>query len=301
MPNPKAVFSCSVALLAALACGSRYSDALETLDSGDARDAATTMRTLLPDIGDDPVLERALRRYLRDPDSGATEMLRKALALRSGPTDASPQADRLRDAAAAITSQPGYHDAGVRQSGNWLSRLFERFQTRREPERDVELPVIPAGLGSWLVYLVMGVLGLALVAFVAFAVSHFRWKRSLRRKASALLDEDEPLRSSDEWLEKADALAAEGRFREAVRCLYLACLLRADEHGVARFRRHETNWEHLARIESGGRLPEGVDFRVHTGRFDRIWYGHRLKGREEFDDFRAWYQELAGRLREAAP
>jgi hypothetical protein len=296
VPSPRLAFSFSLVLLAALAAGSQYSDALEALESGDATRATRGMKALLPDIGDDPVLERALRRYLRETNPATTEALRKALALRSGPTDASASADKLRAAAQSIKSGQGYRDAGLRKSSNWFSRLMERFQSKPDPNPNRTDLALPPGLGGWVVRLVEVLLFVGLAAFILFAISHFRWRRRLRRTASTLLDDDEPLRSPDEWLAQADALGAEGRFREAIRCLYLACLLRADEHGIARFRRHETNWEHLARIESSPKLPQGVDFRRATGQFDRIWYGHHVRGREDFDEFRAWYQQLTQTL-----
>lgn len=296
MPNPKAVFSCSVAMVATLVGASGYSDALDALNSGDKGRSEKALRGLLSDAGTDPILESAIQRYLNRPEMNATETLRRALELRSGPTQASATAPALRKAAAEIKSRGGYDDAGVKDSSNWLGRLLQRLTQGSKDEPPTIAPRAVPGLGGWVVTAVKVLLALGVATFVVIAVSQFRWRRRLRRSASALLDEDEPLRTPDEWLEEADALAAKFLYREAVRCLYVACLLRADEHGIARFRRHETNWEHLARIEANPRLPSGVDFREPTGHFDRIWYGGQVRGEVDFTLFREWYLQLTKAL-----
>ena len=114
-----------------------------------------------------------------------------------------------------------------------------------------------------------------------------------------MLEDDEPERSLDEWLAEADTLQAQGRYREAVRALYLASLLRFDEARVARFQRGQTNWEHLTRIEASPTMPKDLDFRATTRLFDRIWYGRIVRGKEDVDQFRAWYLNITNTLRAA--
>ena len=140
-----------------------------------------------------------------------------------------------------------------------------------------------------------GILILAVIAFLIFAFRKFNWgvaSKLRKKRVGGLLDDDEPDRSADEWLEQADRLAAEGEFRKAVRCLYLACLVRIDEAGVARFIRAETNWEHLHRIEASTKSPESFQFRTITQKFDLIWYGFRTQGQPDVQEFRAFYVEL---------
>jgi len=116
-----------------------------------------------------------------------------------------------------------------------------------------------------------------------------------------MLEQDEPERTLDEWLDMANKLTADGKYREAVRCLYLACLLRFDEHLVARFDRGQTNWEHLARIRASSRMPIGLDFESPTKRFDTIWYGHRTRGLSDVDQFKDWYGRITEALAGAKP
>jgi hypothetical protein len=80
----------------------------------------------------------------------------------------------------------------------------------------------------------------------------------------------------------------------------LACLLRFDEHGVARFDRGQTNWEHLARVEASPKRPPSLDFRRATQAFDRIWYGFQCLGAPDVADFRGWYEDVRRALAKEA-
>lgn len=210
-----------------------------------------------------------------------------------------------RDAAAKVKSNPLYREPDTRQSGNWAFRSLKRLEdlftkrARRESRSTTSKPII-TGIDRLIVGFVWFVLAAALLIFLIFAVRHFAWKGRLRRQSKALLEEDEPERTLDEWLGLADELAKAGRNREAVRCLYIACLLKFDEHSVARFDRGETNWEHLARIEASPRQPADLEFREPTKAFDRIWYGFKGGGPEDVAQFRAWYVTIADRLRAVA-
>lgn len=215
--------------------------------------------------------------------------------------------------AETIKKDPLYSDPGIEESSNWFSRAMQRLgeaiarllDSFSRPE--MEAPRTPnlepgflQGIGAILKLVVYGVLAALLGLFLYFVMRHFHWRSKLRRQAVAMLEDDEPERTVDEWLEQADALAAQGKYREAVRCLYLACLLKFDEAHVARFVRSQTNWEHLARIESSPRLPSGIEFRQATQEFDRIWYGYRVKGIEDVHRFRDWYAGLTRDLKQVA-
>ena len=84
-------------------------------------------------------------------------------------------------------------------------------------------------------------------------------------------------------------LTAKGEHRMAVRCLYLATLMRLDEAGVAEFRRWETNWEHLRRIQNSPSRPDDLDVSPLTRHFDLIGYGRICKGEMDVAEFREAY------------
>lgn len=186
---------------------------------------------------------------------------------------------------------------------NWLARAMEklsewlsRIRSPRFNAPDINAPTPNL---RWITITAWVVLGAIATVLIVLVVRAFRFSRAARRSRSALLDDTEPDRTVDEWLALARQLTAEGRLREAIRCYYVATLLRFDEAGIAAFRREETNWEHLARIVRSGRLPEGMEFRPATERFDRVWYGHQPHGIEDVAMFADLYERAAA-LREAA-
>lgn len=213
----------------------------------------------------------------------------------------SSQGDKIKK----IKSSTFYNDEGVQGKANWLSGALKRFSNLRSPRVNPSGTGMPAmagwgGFAQFFVVFVWMLLGAAVVAFIIYAVRFISFGKLRKRGAKAMLEDSEPERSLDEWLTLAESFEREGRYREAVRALYLACLLKFDERNVARFMRGQTNWEHLARIESSPRLPADLDFRSATQSFDRIWYGHKVRGQEDVGDFKDWYGRITGALQGAA-
>mgnify|MGYP007089157074 CR=1 FL=1 len=234
---------------------------------------------------------------------GDIRNLMKVLELGTYVEGSSREGTPAVETARKIKSSPLYRGAEQEKESNWLSRAFEalgeaisRLFNRRQNQEEPASPS-SAPSGQWLVYTMWGVLGVAAAVLLVLAARYFVFKRSLTRKAKALMEEDEPERTLDEWLVMADQLAGDGKFREAVRCLYLACLLKFDEAGVARFRRGQTNWEHYARIASSPKKPEGLDFRSPTQAFDRVWYGMYVEGLADVTRVKAWYQMVSDSLK----
>lgn len=236
------------------------------------------------------------------------------LAQSAGSSAAYPEVDRReeQDAAAVLkvqidrsavekaraekASSPLYRDSGARSSSNWLSKALESIAEALRGRGQTDVPNLPntnlGGLGQGLIYLIWGLLGAAIVAFLYFSLRHFSWRAKLKRRARAVLDDDEPDRTLDEWLKEADELERQGKYREAVRALYLASLMRFDEARIARFVRGETNWEHYRRIERNAQRLDGLDFREPTREFDRVWYGMDVRGASDVAMFRSWYQAI---------
>lgn len=234
-----------------------------------------------------------LRRLAKDDEEAADalasgpEAVRAYIGLRA----------TLEGGSSATTPAIGAGPGGERVASSWLGRALARL---RAPSFD--LPDVSGSprfaIGPWATVLMWGLLAL-LGGFAVFLLARYVRLPGFRRRAKAMVDDAEPERSADAWLVEADALIAQGRFREAVRGLYVAGLLRFDEAGIARFDRHQTNWEHLRRIESSPKRPEGTEVREATGRFDRVWYGHLPVGAPDAQTMRAWYDALVRRLAEA--
>jgi hypothetical protein len=296
MRTGRTALTFSLLALWVLATGEEYAEMSARLRS--VRDPEAVLRAVKEDprIAADEEISETLGRNDLSPEAKAKD-LRATIEMRSmleAPTAAAPPAGDVKK----IKSSPLYRDSGVSESSNWLARALERLRNLRlnlkPPQTDLGFL---RGLGPVLYVLFWTAIAGALAALIYFAVKHFRWRKRLARKASALLAESEPERTLDEWLELADRLESEGQYREAVRALYLACLLRFDEALVARFDRGETNWEHLRRIEASPRKPLDLEFRSPTRLFDRVWYGHLGTGRPDVAQFREWYVGLTERLR----
>lgn len=303
---------CSLLLsLASAAWGIDYTRTLEQIESATSDDAK---RAVLAKMREDPSIDALLRetidydQYDPNPEylENAIESVRMRAALESEAPPAPSNSDQIREQAVRIKKNPFYSDRGT-QSSSWFASAIEQlmemirrfFSGQREP-REFGPPPSVAGIGDAVRVFAWVVIGILLVTFGYFAIRYFAWKQKLRRRASALLDEDEPERTLDEWLELADQLIKEGRHREAIRCLYIACLLRFDQSGIARFYRGQTNWEHLRRIEASPKLPRDIEFRRATRSFDDFWYGHARCGESDSEWFREEYQRLTHHLEEVA-
>lgn len=300
------VSSFSLVLCAVVACGETAADVAARLKGKSGADLKREMRSLNPSALP-PGVSESVSRAVSDDNAQAYRAAKEQIEMAAA-AEASSSGNVL-EKAKQIKSSPLYRDVDQKDESNWLARAANRFGEfirellerlfggRRNAMRAPSVPSA-AGAGLWFTYLMWIVIGTTAAVLLVLAVRRFQFKRSLSRKAKAMLEEDEPERTLDEWLAMADRLAAEGKHREAVRCLYLACLLKFDEHNVARFDRGQTNWEHLARIESSPARPSELDFRTPTQAFDRIWYGRRTEGEPDVQRFRTIYQSIAARLAE---
>jgi hypothetical protein len=242
-------------------------------------------------------LQRAQSRRSTDI-SGITEKLSlRAKIDRTASTDGS-----ANQSAKDILRDPAFRDSELEGDQSWLgralSRIGELFNRQRE-QREVRSIEPPSLNMQPLAYLVLIVLIGTVIALAVFALRGARLSRrtivgSIRR---SILDEDEPDRTLDEWLQLADRLQSEGRLREVVRCLYIAILLRLDASRIIRFERSETNWEHLAKIDSSN-APRGVDYRGLTKLFDVVWYGDQNATSQDCASIRSQYETLNKLLRE---
>ncbi|MEQ1823201.1 MAG: hypothetical protein ABL949_11870 [Fimbriimonadaceae bacterium] len=209
--------------------------------------------------------------------------------------------ESTRNDAAQIKKDPRYNEAQEGKSANWAARAFKNLSKLWKRPPQPTTPNLPSpdltGVGLIIRFVAWGLLAAAVFAFIYFVARYFRWKVTLAKRAQAVMDDDEPDRTLDEWLSLANDYERNGKYREAVRCLYLAALMKFDERGVAFFDRGQTNWEHLRRIEASPRLPSSLSFLQPTQDFDQIWYGFRVNGTSDVDKFRGYYNTVVEELR----
>lgn len=297
----KAVSSFSLALFLLALCAASVDFRQLSAEYAEAQ-TFERRRQIAREILTKDAIDQPLRSLAQEVADGRTERgaeLKEALAVRGelipppAPVDLAAASSQAR----AIKQNPLFSDAGAEDQANWIQRAFERLRNlrfRQPGTPEINTPTLPTvtNLDRWLIGIMWGLLALLVLGLLWFAFRHFHWKRTLRRKAMALLEEDEPERTVDQWLVEADRLTADGRYREAVRCLYIACLLRFDEQGVARFDRGETNWEHLRRIQASPTRPADLDFVEPTRHFDTVWYGGKVRGVEDIDRMRSVYEAV---------
>ncbi len=206
-----------------------------------------------------------------------------------------------------ILSNPIYVDREDRKDRNWLDGVSGRIGDRlmrwleelfRNSSSQIS-PNINLGLFTGIRLLFWVLIGGGIAAVLFFVLRNAKFV-GRRRRLGGILEDDEPERTADEYLQMAESLAAESKFRDAIRCLYLACLMKYDDANVARFKRHETNWEHLYRIEASPNNPK-KDFRTLTQSFDKVWYGNIVNGELDYIQFKDYYIELLAAIRMKVP
>jgi len=211
-----------------------------------------------------------------------------------------PIETNANDAASRILSEPQFRKVDEAPS-NWLKRALESLERiepeEREPQSNrfelTRINLEPLFYGI-IVALAVGA-GVALFFFARGWRSTRATGAAKKKRKVGLLEEGEEALRTDEWLARADELERSGRFREAVRCLYLAVLMRLDDAGLVYFDRYQTNWEHLRRIEASN-VPSDVQYRNLTQEFDLIWYGERPTNAEHCATFRREYLRLTEAL-----
>lgn len=288
----------SLLLAVGLAFGGQYAELARRLERVRPADRMRFVNDAeLTNAEENPIATRAAKFAKTRKEEDWQSLLRTAkLYARAESASAGEPAN---DLARKIKADPIYRE-NAKRSSNWIARAAEKigalFANRPRQRPDPSEPDLPAVNLSWVTPVMWGLLIIGAVVGVVWALRQFSWKFSRGKKIKAILEEDEPERSADEWLAHADGLAAQGKFREAVRSLYLACLVRLDEARLCRFIRSDTNWEHFSRLMANPDRPENLDFLEPTQRFDRIYYGYRINGMMDVDYFREVYRTVCDHI-----
>jgi hypothetical protein len=134
---------------------------------------------------------------------------------------------------------------------------------------------VPGFLGSgWAPFVVLAVLVVAAAAviFLALRNSAPRRSRRSRRNGVVITDEDQEL-SAEQWRKEADRLAAEGNYREALRCRYRALVAELADRRLIDQVPGRTSGDYDRAVRA--LVPEVAEqFSSATRLFERCWYGH---------------------------
>jgi hypothetical protein len=204
------------------------------------------------------------------PLSGRPQLLRELLArpdLASRPTVAD-QLGKLMD-----------------RLSTWFAEWFQRLLARRgtATASDVALAVVVAALAALLVYA-----GVRVARAISRSVARHDERVLAERAADAAVVEAAAGLPPDA-LGYAESLAAEGRFRDAVRALFGGAARSLVELGLLPQTRTRTNAELLGDLAPVAPpvLPPLAEL---SATFERAWYGHADPGAEGFAEARERYR-----------
>jgi hypothetical protein len=189
-----------------------------------------------------------------------------------------------------LSSRPTLADAVARlidRVTKWLSDWFARVMQRKgvASVSDVGLGVVFAALAALLVFAVVQVVR-SISASVARHDVRVLAEQDSDRAAVVAAAEGLP----PDALAYAEQLAAEGRFREAVRALFGGAARTLVDLGLLRSTRTRTNAELLADLAPTAPpvLPPLADL---SAEFERAWYGHADPGADGFHEARERYRD----------
>jgi Domain of unknown function (DUF4129) len=182
----------------------------------------------------------------------------------------------------------------LREAWRWLVKWFKKWWQRPVREETVGAGLVP------LVVVGAGVI-LLLVALAALLSLRSRPDVPVPKTLAPAKDVDaDPLsRTGNEWVERAETLSREGRYREAIRAWYHALLVSCYRSGLLHHRPGLTNWEYARSL--GPDLPWRGQFAELTGRFDLEWYGRAQSSAEALEAFAGETGVLLGALEGARP
>jgi hypothetical protein len=192
----------------------------------------------------------------------------------------------------AQKAKPREKDEEVRQDDG-----FDRQPAvRRGPA--VLAPVGLAGLGHLLLVLFLALLLAVVTLGIVLAVRAWRDRRATAMpqqqgvtelSAQDFMDEIDRQSAENLW-RQADELARAGRYRDAVRALYLAILTLLHQAALIRYERTRTNGEYADQLRAHTVLH--TPFVRLTGLFEAKWYGERTCQADDYTTCRGYAEDL---------
>ncbi len=180
----------------------------------------------------------------------------------------------MRATVSEILAERQFHPAP-----NWWRRFVDWLRAHLHLPT-LHLPGFSGG--AWQSYVVLAVLlaGVATVVTIAARRGFFqRWSHPRAAPGVVVTEESEAM-SPAAWLERAGRFAAEGRFREALRCRYCALVGELARRGLLDEVPGRTTGDYERLVSAS--VPEvGRQFAALTALFEACWYGHEPSDAEE--------------------
>lgn len=138
----------------------------------------------------------------------------------------------------------------------------------------------------------IAILTLFIVGLLYFIFRNLRFSKSLKQKEDALLLTT--LKDPEKVEQKAMECCNRGDFRQGIRFLYIAFLLRLNELNIIKIDKSKTNKQYLNEmLNSGLKAYEPAAGFTHA--FNEYWYGNVQMDREKFD---FWYRNYTFLMKE---
>lgn len=142
---------------------------------------------------------------------------------------------------------------------------------------------------------------LGVTSWIALMLFRF-WNERARRDEMQAIETVAAHRSWQEWIRAAREAAARGDFREAVHSAYWAGIVHLEDSGLIEPDRTRTPREYLRIVAEA--CGDAAEVRANlreslaalTSRLERVWYGLRPAGDEDFQDCMRRVRELGCRL-----
>lgn len=182
---------------------------------------------------------------------------------------------------------------------------------RRKPKKreDLELPDArpvhyngPRGDFSGLAKGIFWVLIVGVAAFIIMQLFKVNWASLLKKKsdkAKVVAETEIPVEEDVTKMEFEDLVQAAvdaGRYRVAVRLLYLRALRQLNDQGVIVWRKEKTNHDYLREVKDPALRPAFSDV---TLIFEYIWYGEFPVNKDEFNIARASFIQFEQTMRQS--
>jgi len=160
-------------------------------------------------------------------------------------------------------------DTALERFGNWLNRLFAKFEKLRARS---------AWVGRTLVWGFFG----AVAAGLAWGLLRVerRWRLRLVPASPGLVSAAVSARDWQLWLADARKAAAHGQWREAIHFLYWAAIARLESRRLWPADRARTPREYLALVAPDDPRQSGLA--SLTSSFERTWYGGREASESDY-------------------
>jgi len=240
---------------------------------------------------------QAKARTVPKVDPGVLEVVRKKQAPKGGAAGGElgdlpvREPSFLTAIVQALKSAAGWVWDQVVRFFRWLGSLFPDLQPEERATTGRVVSAVFIGVGLILV----------LIVALAIRVGLRRAERApgVESALATSKKDDDPLsRSAAGWEQRAAALAAAGRFREAIRAWYHALLVHAASAGVLQYQRGRTNWEYVHLLSPA--LTWRPVFAELTRLFEREWYGRAESREEELQLLKRDTLQILAELRSAA-